>query len=337
MRSGRHSFARSLARKCAAIFLFAVVLILAAGDWFVHHPREWLEKREREWPRWIVVTLEWTGNPTGDITDALGLTGTDVVAETTDAAPANAVLFAGVPIRRHAPAPDDITVLDRGEFLVGWSPKLRHAAWCAYHVPAGQRYRIETRPPFRKDKNASRSPVSTDYARTGYDRGHMVPNFAMASRFGTNMQARTFLLSNVAPQSPALNRGVWRDVEHRISESWTARYGEIWVIVGALDDSHETLSGSDISVPSRLWQVVVAQKDREVRALAVLVEQQVPWRAWPTRYIVSIDELEALTGFDFLAGRPDGMETALESRRPTRLWPVNFLDAFRQIANRSAR
>jgi hypothetical protein len=42
------------------------------------------------------------------------------------------------------------------------------------------------------------------------------------------------MMSNIAPQSPALNRGVWRDVEHRIADLWTARYGEIWVVVGCI-------------------------------------------------------------------------------------------------------
>lgn len=306
----------------------------AAGDWFVHHPRGWIEAKEASWPRWTTWILEWFGNPVGDLTDAFGLTGEDVVALSADDAPANSVLFAGIPVRTRAPAPDDIVVLDRGEFLVGWSPSLRHAAWCAYHVPPRTLFDVGPRPPFRKDKSAPRSPVSTEYARTGYDRGHMVPNYAVASRFGSEAQTKTFLLSNIVPQSPALNRGVWRNIEHRIANSWTARYGEIWVIVGAVDDSMESLSGSDVSVPSRLWQVIVAQEGREVRALAVLIEQEVPWRAWPTRYIVSIDELEELTGFDFLTELDDGLESALESRAPTRLWPVKFLDAFRQLADR---
>ena len=40
----------------------------------------------------------------------------------------------------------------------------------------------------------------------------MAPNFAIATRYGEEMQRQTFKMSNISPQSPALNRGVWRDV-----------------------------------------------------------------------------------------------------------------------------
>ena len=49
------------------------------GVWFVHHPRRWLATREDNWPGIITGPLYFFGNPLGDLTDALGLTGRDVV------------------------------------------------------------------------------------------------------------------------------------------------------------------------------------------------------------------------------------------------------------------
>lgn len=338
-KKGRRGKGRSPVRKIAlfcALFLSALLPLWGIlGVWFVHHPRKWLAECGDSWPGFITGPLYFLGNPLGDLTDALGFTGRDVVYTYDEEAPSGQTLFAGAPVRVSAPAPNDITVLDRGEFVVGWSPKLRHPVWVAYHVPATAPYEPGKRPNFTRDTSAANSPNSAAYDKTGYDRGHMAPNYAIASRFGEEMQRATFLMSNVAPQSPSLNRGVWRDVEHRIAELWTAQWGEIWVIVGCISStSRETLSGSDVDVPRRFYQVVVAQEGLDIRAFAVLFDQDVPWGAWPTRHLITIDELESLTGLDFLPDLPSFIQDPLEAELPTRLWPIRKRDIFKQIGLR---
>lgn len=319
----------------AGALLSLLAVLVTAGDIFVHQSRQALADAEESWPRFLVDTLYFFGNPAGDITDALGWTGHDVVYTYDEEAPSGQVLFAGEPTRVSAPAPSDITVLDRGEFKIGWSPSLRHPVWVAYHVTPQAPYQPGKRPNFMRDASANRSPSSGMYDKTGYDRGHLAPNFAIASRFGEEMQRATFLMSNIAPQSPQLNRGVWRDVEHRIAELWSARWGEIWVIAGCVPSSNsETLSGSDIDVPEKFYQLIVAQEGFDIRALALVFGQDVSWGAWPTRHIVTIDELEAMTGLDFLPQLPSFIQDPLEAELPTRLWPVRLLDIVRQIALR---
>ena len=325
-KKGKRLISRSLALKGGAVFLFILLIWAWAALWFVHHPRAWLEAHCASWPRLVTAPLLWMGEPLGDVTDAVGLTGEDAVQTTDRPAPSDSVLFAGLPVRRSSPAPKDIVVLDKGEFKVGWSPSLRHPVWVAYHVPAAAISEAGKRPGFKQDKDAANSPTAAHYAKTGYDRGHMAPNYAIATRFGREAQNRTFLMSNVTPQTPRLNRGVWRDIEHRIAELWTHRWGEIWVIVGCISNEPRKLADTDIDIPTRFYQVVVAQNGNEIRAMAMLVEQNVPWKAWPTRYLVSIDELEELTGFDFLADLEDVTEDALEAQLPSRLWPICFGD-----------
>ena len=313
-------------RRIGLAILLVALLLCGIADWFVHHPREWIEAKAESWPKFVTSTLLRIGNPVGDMTDAIGLTGSDAVVEVESAAPSGSVFFAGAPRRVGAPAPDDITIVDRGDFIVGWSPRLRHPVWCAYHVPAKPRFDVGPRPVFRQDRKVPRCPIAGEYTGTGYDRGHMAPNHAIASRFGPEAQTNSFLMTNISPQTPPLNRGVWREVEHRISDLWTAKWGEVWVIVGAISEGCEWLSGTDVDVPTSFYQIVVAQDGRKVRAVAMLFEQEVPRRAWPTRYIVSIDELERRTGLDFLPDMEDGAENSLESATPTRLWPIRFLD-----------
>ncbi len=309
-----------------ALAMLFIVLWAGLGVWFVH------QYPTPNYPAWLSAPLVWIGNPVGDLTDALGLTGTDIVYEYDVEAPRGEVAFAGLPKRIGAPAPTDIQVISRGAFIIGWSPSLKHPVWVAYHVPAEVKHAVGARPAFAKDTEVASSPLAGDYTHSGYDRGHMAPNYAITSRFGAEAQKRTFRMSNIAPQSAALNRGVWRDVEHRIADLWTARYGEIWVIVGAISHPNGNKMGTQqIDIPEQFYQLVVAQEGYDVRAFAVLFDQKVDWHAWPTRHIVTIDELEQQTGLDFLTDLPDFIQRPLESGRPSRLWPVRTGDALKQI------
>ena len=326
------SAARRIALFALVVLVGGYAVLAATAVWFVHHPREWIEQKEESMPGFLVSALLWNGNGLGDITDALDITGTDSVYEYDEEAPSGSVFFAGAPKRTGDVQPADIKVLDRGEFAVGWSPSLRRPVWCAYHVTPDVLYQTGQRPNFSKDKEAANSPSPGDYTHSGYDRGHMVPNHAIESRYGTDDQKKTFLMSNIAPQTPALNQGVWRNVEHRIADFWPAKYGEIWVIVGTIPNRRgETLSGTDIEIPGRFYQVIVAQEGMDVRALAVVFDQHVPWREWAARNIVSIDELEEEAGLDFLPDLPTFIQNPLEAETPSRLWPIRARDVFRLI------
>jgi endonuclease G len=318
--------------------LLLAVAFSVMSVWFVHHPRKWVERRCASIPSFLSASILSVGSAVGDVTDGFGWTGHDAIYEYDVEAPEGSVLFAGAPRRTDAPAPMDIVPLDRGEFIVGWSPKLRHPVWCAYHVAKEQRHEPGIRPDFSRDRNVPSAPPPSAYKGSGYDRGHMAPNFAIKTRYGDDDQKQTFLMSNIAPQSPALNRGVWRDVEHRIAQLWTARYGEIWVVVGCISspESNETLNGSDIDVPQQFYQVIVAQEGMDVRALAVLFPQNVKYGEYAARYIVSIDELEQLTGLDFLPELPEFIQNPLESELPSRLWPIRWQDMLDQLAIRFA-
>lgn len=329
---------KSTSRRWALRLGIVIVVLLSAlgitGTWFVHHPREWLDEQESALPRLLTAPLYWMGNPIGDLTDALDWTGHDAVYEYDTEAPAGAVTFAGVPKRIGLPAPDDIQILDRGEFIIGWSNRLRHPVWCAYHVRKDATHEVGNRPGFTRDRSLPAAPAPGDYTKSGYDRGHMVPNYAIVTRYGDEERRKTFMMSNIAPQTPALNRGVWRDVEHRIADLWTARYGEIWVIVGCISTGHETVSGSNIDIPTAYYQVMLAQEGMDVRALAVIFDNQIPWGAWAARHIITIDELERRTGLDFNPELPSFIQDPLEADLPTRLWPIRARDIFRLIALR---
>lgn len=337
-RGKTHSKSRRLSLKCGVALGVVVVLLGWAGEWFVHHPRTWVRETCQQWPTFVTDTLLAFGNPVADLTDGLGWTGYDTVYEYDTPAPAGAVSFAGYPRRTGDPAPNDIRVISRGEFVIGWSDTLRHPVWCAYHVTPKARYAVGTRPSFTVDADNPLVPKPGAYKGSGFDRGHMVPNYAIVTRYGEAAQKLTFRMSNIVPQQAPLNRGVWREVEHRIADLWTARYGEIWVVVGAISNTqaHNRVGTTDIDAPTHYYQIILAQEGMDVRALALLFENDTPWGAWPARHIVSIDELERLSGLDFNPELPSFIAEPLEAELPNRLWPVKPIDVFRQFTIRYA-
>ena len=331
---GKRTRSRNISLKLGFFLLAFLGIWGGVSEWYVHHPRAWLGEKYANWPKFITAPLYWMGNPLADLTDGLGWTGHDAIYEYDEEAPSGTVLFAGAPVRKSLPAPDDIRILDRGEFLIGWSDKLRHPVWCAYHVVRDARYDAGTRPSFTKDKGVPSAPHPNDYTKSGYDRGHMVPNYAIATRYGDTERRKTFRMSNIAPQTAALNRGAWRNLEHRIADLWPARYGEVWVIVGCISNGREKIAGTGIDIPTEYYQVVIAQEGMDVRAFAVLLKQEVPWCAWEARNLVTIDELERRTGLDFNPELPAFIQEPLEADLPTRLWPVRLQDILKLVTLR---
>lgn len=325
-------FWRRAARRAAVCLTLISLLFCLTANWFVRHPLEWIEAKYDSLPDFLVSGLVCIGEPFADITDSWGITGSDAVCEIADTSHIGGrIFFAGPPVKKSPKAPDDIIISEKGEFTIGYSNRLRHPVWCAYRIPEEAKFPIAKRPGFKKDKAFKSSPKAADYAKTGYDRGHMAPNYAIMSRFGEEAQRKTFLMSNVVPQTPELNRGIWREIEHRSADLFTSKWGNVWVIVGAISEGCETLSGTDIDVPTAFYQIIAVKSDSDIRAVAFLCNQEVPWKTWPRHYIVSIDELEERTGFDFFSELDDPIEEKLESQTPTRLLPTGFINAFKSL------
>lgn len=325
-----------LRRRTGWIALGVASVMSIGTDVYVHEPRETQEAAERQLGRPFAQFLAQWGNAVANVTDNCGLTGHDVVVPAgTYPAPTNGVFFAGEPRRLpNGPAPDDVMVLKKRGFTVGYSPSLHHPVWVAYRTFPTSHELTLPRPAFKSDPEAPRSPRGEAYSKSGYDRGHLAPNLAIATRFGAAGQRETFLTSNICPQRPSLNRGPWYELEYRIAEIWPEEYRNVWVLVGSVPSvNHETLRGG-VEVPAGFFQIVATESKGRIRALAVYMPQTSRYADYARAKLVTIDEIERLTGFDFLADLPDEIENALEAGLPTRLWPAGFTGLARILYER---
>lgn len=110
---------------------------------------------------------------------------------------------------------NDLDTLMMDSYSVVYSPALRipvNVQWTLSVADMGSSHR-EPSWRFQEDTRVAR-PRAThdDYTHSGFDRGHMVPAADRSSSISSMKQ--TFLMTNVCPQVPALNRGAWKSLEN---------------------------------------------------------------------------------------------------------------------------
>lgn len=214
-------------------------------------------------------------------------------------------------------------VLRNDSFLVGWSDVRVNPLWVSYPLHAVEAPRAGPRPDFRRDWRALWPISPGSYFNSGYDRGHLAPNYAIAAVHGSAAQRDTFLMSNVSPQRPDLNRRLWQRLEEVVMDHFVPRFGALQVITGPIFpapfvDNVLNRVGL-VEVPEAFYKILVVPGEAP-RALAFVMPQRVTGEEPLDAFLVSIDEVEARTGLDFFPQLPEGLADALEGGVETQGW-----------------
>ncbi len=213
-----------------------------------------------------------------------------------------------------------VRILANTGYVVGYSDLLGNPLWAAYRLRDLDWREPAARPEqFRADARTTARIEPGDYTRSGYDRGHLAPNYAIATRYGREAQEDTFLMSNIAPQKHALNAGPWKALEQRIATNYPARFGEIWVVAGPVFAASPIKLKRRVAVPEAFFMIVLDEHEGGVRSTAFLMPQSATAESLDA-YLVSIDEVERRTGLDFLNALPEPAQVALESKPAARGW-----------------
>lgn len=227
--------------------------------------------------------------------------------------------YAGAP-RGSASFPYAITVLTNTGYLAGYCERRRNPVWVCYRLFNPAHWDAPPRPQaFRTDFRTGTRTKPHDYSGSGYDRGHLAPNYAIAVCYGPRAQLETFLMSNIIPQRPALNRQVWKRLEQREIRDYAPRYGQIWVIDGPVFHHGEQLQGG-VNIPDACYKIMVRVGNGAPRILAFIMPQTVNGAESPDRFLTSVRQIERETDLDFFSVLPPDLQRTLEEQTAPGTW-----------------
>jgi endonuclease G len=235
------------------------------------------------------------------------------------------------------PACDRMLVLK--DYVVCYDVGNRIPAWVGYELTAGEVITKERRDAFRTDPRLNEEESSTceDYKGSGFDRGHSVPRDDMNRTF--ELQAGTYLLSNMSPQTKRLNEGIWAYLEDRV-RSWAKSNGKVYVISGPIFSGTTQKLNARVAIPTAFFKIVLRQADGALQAQTFLLPNRNDLEVPPGGFLhatltqheadlyllahgESMKTIEQLTGLRFLTDLPTPERQAVEQNAATTLWPVN--------------
>lgn len=205
-------------------------------------------------------------------------------------------------------------------FHLSYNTECRQADWTAYILTKKQVQNsvLQRHNSYRADKKSIEYPVlSRNYTNSGFDRGHLVPAEDMS--WSEQNLYETFYMTNISPQVPKFNQGVWKKLEYLVRK-WAVENQRIYVITApVLQNVSDSIDGN-ICIPRWFCKIVVdiSRKD-DYKAIAFLFPNK-NCKNDLCSYRVSIDSLEILTGYDFFCKANREIMDKLEQQTDSEQW-----------------
>ncbi len=193
--------------------------------------------------------------------------------------------------------------------------------WVSWHLDSSWLGSTSRQDDFRADTTLPSSwyrVSSNSYSGSGYDRGHMCPSGDRTNSVATN--SATFLMTNMIPQAPTNNQVTWANLES-YSRTLATSGSELYIISGGNGVSGYINNGN-VAVPTYTWKVIivlpsgsndVSRVTSGTRTIAVFMPNNnsvvSDWR----QYRVSVDYVEAMTGYNFFSNVPSSIQSSIES------------------------
>ena len=210
-------------------------------------------------------------------------------------------------------------IIHHSNYTLNYSEQHEQAEWVAYSLTSSQVYGSVGRTnDFRSDPNVKTGSASLpDYKGSGYDRGHLAPAGDMKSTY--TAMSESFYMSNMSPQVPGFNRGIWKKLEGTV-RNWAMDNKKVYITTGAvLTASYPTIGINKVSIPEFYYKVVLDYEQPEIKGIGFILPNQKSNKSLQS-WAVSIDEVERFTGIDFFHTLPDDIEEQIESDAAVNKW-----------------
>ncbi|AEY64851.1 DNA/RNA non-specific endonuclease [Clostridium sp. BNL1100] len=201
--------------------------------------------------------------------------------------------------------------------------------WVSWHLGSTDLGSASRQDDFRADTTLPSGwyeVTASEFSGSGFDRGHMCPSADRTSSVVNN--SATFLMTNMIPQAPNNNQITWNNLE-TYGRTLVSAGNELYIISGGYgtggtgSNGYMTTVGNGVVVPAKTWKIIVVLPNgnndisritTQTRVIAVLMpnDQTCSSKPWGN-YRVSVDSIEALTGYDFLSSVSASIQNIIEA------------------------
>ena len=179
-------------------------------------------------------------------------------------------------------------VIQHNYYTLSYNEKYEQANWVAYVLTKNNLLKnVKRTNKFKVDLLVkTESANSKDYKKSGYDRGHLLPAADMT--FDKTAMTETFYYSNISPQKPGFNRGIWKRLESYV-RNLTYKYDTVWVVTGPIfNNSMAFIGKNEVAVPNKYYKVLLVRKNNSIEGLGFILDNNKSKQSL-FDYIVTID------------------------------------------------
>lgn len=198
-------------------------------------------------------------------------------------------------------------IILRDFYALEYSEKHEQALWVAYELTRNEIMgNMKRTDDFRVDPFVlTGSAILEDYFGSGYDRGHLAP--AADMKMSYRSMSESFYLSNISPQHPSFNRGIWRVLETFVRK-YVLYSGSVLIVTGPVFSFSDSFIGlSEVTVPWGFYKVILGRNG----GIGFVMENK-KLRGDIFTYAVTIDRVEKITDINFFPFLSSDQEKNIE-------------------------
>ena len=211
-------------------------------------------------------------------------------------------------------------VIEREGYALGYVEAWEQPAWVSYRLTKDEvmTRKANRESAFLEDPEVKTgSAISFDYQGSGYDRGHLAPAGDM--HWSAKTMLESFYMSNMSPQEPSFNRGVWSKLEKAVRR-FAYSEGSVVVVTGPIvtADDTKTIGHNKVRVPGFYYKVIYDETPPE-KMIAFILPNKGSNKSVES-FVVTVDDVEEATGLDFFSALPEDVQNRLESKSNPKDW-----------------
>lgn len=214
-------------------------------------------------------------------------------------------------------------VVSHTGYTLSYNNKTNCPNWVAWELTSAEASATGPRSDdFQPDPKIEwRSQVTTaDYRGSGYDRGHMCP--AADMKWSPTAQRECFYMSNMCPQLHDLNAGCWETLESACRR-WAKSEGSVYIVCGPVfrEGRKVVTIGQEhtVRVPDGFFKVVLSLRKGKEKAIGFYYAHN-DSRQTMEEAAMTVDEVEAMTHYDFFYQIDKNLEKRIEASYNLRDW-----------------